>query len=187
ANRNGWLIYTGGVWAMSALDYWIRPRIELVESTPTRLTVDVPEVSRVGALWRSLLVPGAGQEFANHRTRSTVWLGTVLFSAAGFVYADYRENRESHELEVAEDAAANAAPGDLDEALIRVEQEQRDLSASRDLRTGFAIATAAFYALNLADASVMWLSLPHPKQPKVASVYPIISPDLTGAAVHLRF
>jgi hypothetical protein len=187
AHRNGWLIYSGGVWAMSALDYWIRPRLELVESTPTRLTVDVPQVTRVGALWRSLLVPGAGQEFANHRTRSTVWLGTVLFSAAGFVYADYRVNRESHELDVAEQAAAGAAPGNLEQALLRVEQEERDLSASRDLRTGFAIATAGFYALNLADAAVMWLSLPHPTQPKVAVVQPIVSPEMTGAAVHLRF
>lgn len=187
ANRNGWLIYTGGVWAMSALDYWIRPRLELVESTPTRLTVDVPQTSRVGALWRSLIVPGAGQEFANHRTRSTVWLGTVLFSAAGFVYADYRVNREEGEVEFAEDAVDNAAPGDLDDAVLRLEQEQRDLDASRDLRNGFAIATVAFHALNLADAAVMWLSLPVPTRPKVAFVEPIVGPEMTGAALHVRF
>jgi hypothetical protein len=187
ANRNGWLIYSGGVWAMSALDYWIRPRLELVESTPTRLTVDVPQASRVGALWRSLLVPGAGQEFANHRTRSTVWLGTVLFSAAGFVYADYRVNREEGEVDFAEDAVDNAAPGDLDGAILRLEQEQRDLDASRDLRNGFAIAAVTFHALNLADAAVMRLSLPIPTRPKVAFVEPVAGPEMTGAVLHLRF
>lgn len=187
AHRNGWLIYTGGVWAMSALDYWIRPRLELVESTPTRLTVDVPQTTRLGALWRSLIVPGAGQEFANHRTRSTVWLGTVLFSAAGFVYADYRVNREEHEVDVVQDVVDNASPADLPDALLRLEQEQRDLDASKDLRTGFAIAALGFYALNLADASIMWLSLPVPTRPKVASVEPIVSPEMTGAALHLRF
>jgi hypothetical protein len=187
AHRNGWLIYTGGVWAMSALDYWIRPRINLVESTPTRLTVDVPRTTRVGAMWRSLLVPGAGQEFANHRTRSTVWLSTVLFSAAGFVYADYRVNRESDEVDFAQQAVDNAAPGDVDEALLRLEQENRDLDASQDLRTGFAIATASFHALNLVDATFMWLALPVPKGPKVATVEPIVGPEMTGAAVHLRF
>ena len=170
---------------MSALDYWIRPRISLVESTPTRLTVDVPQTSRVGAMWRSLLVPGAGQEFANHRTRSTVWLSTVLFSAAGFVYADYRVNRESDEVDFAQQAV-DAAPGDP-EALLRLEQENRDLEASRDLRTGFAIATASFHALNFVDATIMWLALPVPKGPKVATVEPIVGPEMTGAAVHLRF
>ncbi|HET9253451.1 MAG TPA: hypothetical protein VFP58_15160 [Candidatus Eisenbacteria bacterium] len=187
STRNAWLIYTGGVYAMSALDYWIRPRLELVENTSTRLTLDVPRATRVGAMWRSLIVPGAGQEFANHRTRSSVWLSTVLVSAAGYVVADYWVSRDEVDVKWAQIGVDTAPPAELEQALLELEQEQRDLDVSRDVRRAFGIATVGFHALNLIDASVMYLSLPIPSQPKTAMITPLVSPDLAGAAVHLRF
>ena len=187
STRNAWLIYTGGVYAMSALDYWIRPRLELVESTPTRLTLDVPKATRVGAMWRSLLIPGAGQEFANHRTRSSVWLGTVLVSAAGYVVADYWVSRDEVDVKWAQIGVDNAPPAGLDTALLELEQEERDLDVSRGVRRAFGIATLGFHALNLIDATIMYLALPVPTQPKTTSIEPLVSPELAGAVVHIRF
>lgn len=187
STRNAWLIYTGGVYAMSALDYWIRPRVELVENSTTRLTLDVPKATRAGAMWRSLLVPGAGQEFANHRTRSTIWLSTVLLSGAGYVVADYWVSRDEVDVKWAEIGVDTAPPAGLDQALLRLEQENRDLDVSRGVREAFGIAVVGFHALNLIDATIMYLSLPIPSQPKMATLEPLITPDLTGAAIHLRF
>ena len=187
STRNAWLIYTGGVYAMSALDYWIRPRLELVESTPTRLTLDVPQSTRVGAMWRSLLVPGAGQELANHRTRSTVWLSSVLVAGAGYVVADYWVSRDEVDVKWAQIGVDNASPAGLEQALLELEQEQRDLDVSRDVRRAFGIATIGFHALNLIDASIMYLSLPIPTQPKTAMISPLLSPDLAGASVTIQF
>jgi hypothetical protein len=187
STRNAWLIYTGGVYAMSALDYWIRPRIELVENTPTRLTLDVPKTTRAGAMWRSLLVPGSGQEFANHRTRSTIWLSTVLLSGAGYVVADYWVSRDEVDVKWAQIGVDTAPPAGLDQALLRLEQENRDLEVSEGVRKAFGIATLGFHALNLLDATIMYLSLPIPSQPKVATITPLVSPELAGAAIHLRF
>jgi hypothetical protein len=187
ATRNAWLIYTGGVYAMSALDYWIRPRVELVENTATRITLDVPKTSRAGAMWRSLLVPGAGQEFANHRTRSTIWLSTVLVSAAGFVVADYWVSRDEVDVKWAKIGVDTAPPAGLDQALLKLEQENRDLDVSRGVRNAFGIATIGFHALNLLDATIMYTSLPIPEHPKVATITPIVSPELAGAAVHITF
>ena len=172
---------------MSALDYWIRPRIELVENTATRMTVDVPKATRAGAMWRSLLVPGSGQEFANHRTRSSIWLSTVLVSAAGFVVADYWVSRDEVDVKWAQIGVDTAPPAGLDQALLKLEQENRDLDVSRGVRHAFGIATVGFHALNLIDATVMYLSLPIPDHPKVATIAPIVSPELAGAAVHLTF
>ena len=187
ATRNAWLIYTGGVYAMSALDYWIRPRIELAENTATRMTLDVPKATRGGAMWRSLFVPGAGQEFANHRTRSSIWLTTVLFSGAGYVVADYWVSRDEVDVKWAKIGVENAAPADLDKARLELEQENRDLDVSKGVRRAFGIATLGFHALNLMDASIMYLSLPIPTHPKTAMIEPLVSPEMAGAAVHVRF
>lgn len=187
STRNAWLIYTGGVYAMSALDYWIRPRVELVENTATRMTLDVPRTTRAGAMWRSLLVPGAGQEFANHRTRSTIWLSSVLVSAAGYVVADYWVSRDEVDVKWAQIGVDTAPPAGLDPALLKLEQENRDLDVSRGVRKAFGIATVGFHALNLLDATIMYLSLPIPEHPKVSAITPIVTPELAGAAIHLTF
>ncbi len=185
--RDAWLIYGGAVWGVSALDYWIRPRLDLSETTPTRLTLEVPKVSRVGAVWRSLLVPGAGQEFANHRTRSIVWLGAALLSGAGYVVADYRVQRDETNVKWAEIFVDSAGPSEVTIRELELERQRRDLQASEDLRRGFAIATASIYALNFIDALIMPLTLPVPTGPKVSSIRPILLPEAPGIAVSLRF
>jgi len=185
--RNVWLAYGGIVFGLSAMDYWIRPRVSLAETTPTRLTLDVPRATRAGALWRSMFVPGAGQEYGNHRTRSIVWLSAVLGSGAGYVVTDYRVRRDDTDLKFAQINLDNAGPSQVALAQQQLDQAQRSLQASRDIRTGFAIGTIAFYALNLFDASVMWLKLPEPDKPKVSSISPIMLPDGPGLAVTTRF
>jgi len=44
--RERWSIYAGGVWGLSALDYILRPRMRLLQSTPTQVTIGTPRVTR---------------------------------------------------------------------------------------------------------------------------------------------
>jgi len=185
--RNGWLIFTGGTWALSALDYWTRPRFDLAETTPSRLTLDVPTITRVGAVWRSLLIPGAGQDFSNHRTRGTIWLASVIAAGAGYVVTDYRVNRDETDVKWAKIAVDEAGPGTIDEKLLELEQQERDLSASQDARRGFAIAGITLYSLNLLDSMIMPLGYNPPKRAKVASIEPIVDPRMAGMSVNVRF
>jgi len=185
--RNGWLIFTGGTWALSALDYWTRPRFDLAETTPSRLTLDVPTITRVGAVWRSLLVPGAGQDFSNHRTRGTIWLASVIAAGAGYVVTDYRVNRDETDVKWAKIGVDGAGPGTIDEKLLELEQQERDLSASQDARRGFAIAGIPLYSLNLLDSMIMPLGYNPPKRAKVASIEPIVDPRMAGMSVNVRF
>jgi hypothetical protein len=185
--RNAWLIYGAAVWGTSALDYWIRPRLSLSETTPTRLTLRVPKAGRGSAIWRSLLVPGAGQESGNHRTRSIVWLSTVLLSGAGCVVADYRVLRDETELKWAKIQLANAGPSEQAQRQLESEQATRSVEASKDVLRGFVIATASLHALNLIDAMIMPLNMAAPDKPKVSSIVPIMLPDGPGVAVSLRF
>jgi len=187
ATRNAWLIYTGGVYAMSALDYWTRPRFDLAETTPSRLTLDVPTISRVGAVWRSIVVPGGGQDFSNHRTRGTIWLASVIAAGAGYVVTDYRVNRDRTDVKWAQIAVDEAGPGSIDEKLLELEQQNRDLAASEDARRGFAIAGITFYSLTLLDSMIMPLGYNPPKRAKVASLEPIIDTRMAGMSVNVRF
>jgi len=185
--RNAWFAYTAGLWGLSAIDYWIRPRLDLSETTPIRLTLDVPKVTRFGATWRSLLVPGAGQEFGSHRTRSIVWLGGVAIAAAGYVVADYRVRYDETKVKWTGIYVDSAGPTERPKLLLQLEQQRRDLEASKNVRRGFVIATASVYALNLIDAMIMPISPPEPKRPKVSSLDPIIGPEMTGLAMRFRF
>ncbi|HEX3112686.1 MAG TPA: hypothetical protein VHU20_05425 [Candidatus Eisenbacteria bacterium] len=185
--RNGWLIFTGGTWALSALDYWTRPRFDLAETTPSRLTLDVPTITRVGAVWRSLLIPGAGQDFSNHRSRGTIWLASVIAAGAGYVITDYRVNRDETDVKWAKIGVDEAGPGTIDEKLLELEQQERDLSASQDARRGFAIAGITLYSLNLLDSMIMPLGYNPPKRAKVASIEPIVDPRMAGMSVNVRF
>jgi hypothetical protein len=185
--RNGWLIFTGGTLALSALDYWTRPRFDLAETTPSRLTLDVPTITRVGAVWRSLLIPGAGQDFSNHRTRGTIWLASVIAAGAGYVVTDYRVNRDETDVKWAKIAVDDAGPGTIDQKLLELEQQERDLSASQDARRGFAIAGITLYSLNLLDSMIMPLGYNPPKRAKVASIEPIVDPRMAGMSVNVRF
>jgi len=185
--RNAWFIYGVAVWGTSAVDYWIRPRLSLTETTPTRLTLGVPRASRGGAVWRSLLIPGAGQEFGNHRTRSVLWLTAVLLSGAGYVVADYRVQRDATDLKWAGINLNNASPSEQAERLLKFEQAGRSLDVSKDIRRGFVLGTAAIHAVNLIDAMIMPLNLPAPSKPKVSSIVPLVLPNGPGVAVSLRF
>jgi len=185
--RNEWLAFTAAVWGMSAIDYWSRPRIDLSETTPIRLTLDVPKASRLGAVWRSLLIPGAGQEFGNHRTRSIVWLGATMIGGAGYVAANYLVDRGETEVKWTGIYVDSAGPTERPKLELQLEQQKRDLEASKNVRRGFIIATVSAYGLNLIDAMIMPLSPPEPKHAKVATLDPILEPGRTGLALNLRF
>lgn len=185
--RNGWLIFTAGTLALSALDYWTRPRFDLAETTPSRLTLDVPTVTRVGAVWRSLILPGGGQDLGNHRARGTVWLASIIAAGAGYVITDYRVNRDETDVKWAQIAVDDAGPGTIDQRLLELEQQERDLAASQDARRGFAIAGITLYSLNLLDAAIMPLGYNPPKRAKVASIEPIVDPRFAGMSLAVRF
>jgi hypothetical protein len=172
---------------MGALDYWTRPRFDLAETTPSRLTLDVPTITRLGAVWRSLLVPGGGQDYSNHRSRGTVWLATMVVAGAGFVVTDYRVNRDETDVKWARIAVDEAGPGTIDQKELELEQQRRDLAASEDARRGFVIAAASLYSLNLLDSFIMPLGYNPPKRAKVASIEPIVDPRFAGMSVNIRF
>ena len=185
--RDAWAIYGAAALGISALDYWTRPRFSLHESTPNHLTLDVPEVSRAGAIWRSLLVPGQGQEFGNHRTRSLVWLGGILLFGAGYVVADYKVNRDETDVKWSAIYVDSAGPSDVYQKELELEQQRRSLESSKDIRRGAAIAAASWYALNVIDAIIMPLTPPKQRPQKVATITPLITPRSAGMGISYRF
>jgi hypothetical protein len=80
-----------------------------------------------------------------------------------------------------------AGPGTIDQKLLELEQQRRDLAASEDARRGFVIAGATLYSLNLLDSFIMPLGYNPPKRAKVASIEPIVDPRFAGMSVNIRF
>ena len=185
--RDSWLIYGAVSLGLSAMDYWIRPRFSVHEATPNHLTLDVPHTNRGGAIWRSVLVPGAGQEYGNHRTRSIVWLGGVLLFGAGYVVADYKVHRDETDVKWARIYVDSAGPSEAYQRQLDLEQQERSLQSSEDIRQGAAILTAGWYALNIVDAIIMPLTPPRQKPQKLSMITPMVSPQSAGMRVTYRF
>jgi hypothetical protein len=184
--RNSWLIYTGAVWGVSALDYWIRPRFGMAGTAPTSLTLEVPKVTRGSVVWRSLLVAGAGQEYAGHRTRALIWLSGLLGSGAGYVVANYQVDYGKTQVQFAQQQVDSAGPSEEQDAQLQLEQAQSNLQASYDLRHGFAWAMIGFQALSLFDAAIMQIALPAPAESKISATIPI-TPDGPAVLVSYHF
>jgi hypothetical protein len=150
--RNRWLGYMGAVWALSALDYVERARVGLLEATPSRVTLGIPRVTRGGILWRSLLVPGAGQEYAGQRSRGLAWLSATLACGAAYVISDFEYERDLSRLSRGEENFAALDSTLKPTYLPALVELRKEADTSRKWRKGFATAAAGFYALNLLDA-----------------------------------
>lgn len=150
--RNRWLGYVGVVWAISVLDYAERARVSVLETTPARVTLGIPEVTRGGIFWRSLLVPGAGQEFAGQRGRGLAWLSATLACGAAYVISDFEHERDLSRLSRGEKDYAALDPTLQPTYLPALVDLRKEADASRKWRKSFATAAAGFYALNLLDA-----------------------------------
>lgn len=187
AYRNRWIGYVGAVWALSALDYASRARVHVLESTPTRVTLAIPKVTRGGMFWRSLLVPGAGQEFAGQRARGVGWLSATLACGAAYLIADFEHERDLSRLSRGEQNYAALDSTLKPTYLPALVELQKDADASQKWRKGFALATAGFYAVNLLDA----LTVPIRRddgtgEPRFTLSAPM-SPDRAALSLSYRF
>lgn len=185
--RQIWAAYVGGVWMMSALDYIVRARVDLIESTPTRITLGAPPVTRGSVVLRSILVPGAGQEFANRRTRSSFWLGGALASSAAWVVATDSHHRIETDLEQARANLAAASPSDEPAREAELAHFTVKESHSKELTRNLGYLALLVYGSNLIDAMIMPLHSPASPAPSRVSLSVPASPEGVQLAVNCRF
>lgn len=184
--RNRWLGYGAAVWAASAVDYWIRPRLEMRSTSSTSLTLTVPTVSRAGVVYRSLLVPGAGHEYANHRLRGLFWLTATFASAAGFVVAEGAVDRKQTGYNWSRVAVDSAGPVERVALLHRAQKALSDLQSVQDLRNSFRTTTLAIYAASVLDALLVPIT-PVPAEHRKISASMPLGPDRIGLALTYRY
>lgn len=185
--RNNWFTYGLAVWGVSAVDYWIRPRFELEDPTTSHVTLIVPRVSRASVAWRSILVPGAGQEYGNHSTRGLAWLGSFLAAGAAFTISDNAVQRNQTKLDWARVMVDSAGPSERPVRLRDVEVRQNDLQSSEDVRRGLRYAMVGIYLANVMDALLMPIRRPGAAEPpRVSAAFPV-SPEGAGVALTFRF
>lgn len=185
--RNRWLAYAGAVWAASALDYVVRGRVHVLESSPARVTLGIPRVTHGGMFWRSLLVPGAGQEFAGQRGRGLAWLSATLASGAAYVIADFEYERDRSRLDRGEENFAGLDSVLKPSFLPALTELRKDADESRKWRNAVAAVGAGFYTLNLLDA----LTAPIRRddgvgEPRLSLSAPV-APDRAALRISYRF
>jgi hypothetical protein len=186
--RGRWAIYTGAVWALSAIDNFARPRMDLLESSPNHVTLGTPRASRPGVVMRSVLVPGAGQDYVGRNMRGALWLGGTFLSGAAYLTADESHHRIQTKraraqalLLTATSSEAPARQADVDHF---TDLEKR----SRRLVDRLALTTLAVYAANVIDAGLTPVGSGSGRGKKVSLVAPIgIGPETAGLALTYRF
>lgn len=185
--RNAWLVYGASIWGMSAIDYWIRPRFAVQEATPSRLSLIIPVLDRQEVVTRSLIVPGAGQEFANHSTRGALWLAGVIAAGAGYTAAEATIHHKRADIAVNQVLADSSGPTDQLRYLREIEILESDVQSARDVRRGFLYGALGIYAANLIDALVLSIGPPPAKTPpRVSATFPI-GPKSAGVAITYRY
>ena len=185
-DRNHWLGYMGAVWGVSAVDHWFSPRIDVEPSTPDRVTLTAPALTRFGVGFRSLIVPGGGHEFAGRSGRGALWMGTVFAAAAGALVADHSVRHERRLLADATDAL-NAAPSGQKPALQQeVFRRSDDLQTAEDLRRGFEDAALILHGASILDALTMSLT-PQDGGPKRVSAVTRFGPGASELSLQIRF
>lgn len=182
--RNAWLIYGGAVWGMSALDYWMRPRFATHVIATDRISVEVPTLNRGKVVARSLFVPGAGQAYANHRTRSSLWLLGVLVAGAGYTVGEtmVADAQRDHDKNL---YLAGQNPTDSLLYLDRAATARDDLASAEDLRRKFGYGALGVYALNLLDAIA--LSLHQRVESAAIPISATFGPGETRVALRFRY
>ena len=182
-SRNAWLIYGGAVWGMSALDYWMRPRYTTHVMTPQQVSVTVPTLNRGKVVGRSMFVPGAGQTYANHRTRGALWLLGVLAAGAGYTVGETMVASAQHDID---ENLYRAGLNPSDSLYLdRVKAAKDDLASAEDLRRAFGYGGLGVYALNVLDA--ITLSLHHKTGAEPPPLSATFGPDGTRIAVRFRY
>jgi len=152
--RDRWAIYTGVVWALSAIDNITRPRMDVLESTPTRVRIGTPAASRAGVVVRSLLVPGAGQDYVGRSTRGALWLGGTFLSGAAFVTASESHHRIQTKRARAEALLSTATSSEAAERQAEVDHFTDLEKRSHKLVDRLALTTLAVYVANVIDAGL---------------------------------
>lgn len=186
--RNAWLLYGGSVWGVSAVDYWIRPRFTVQEATPSRLSLIVPTLGREEVVVRSLIIPGAGQEFANHGARGALWLAGLLAAGAGYTAAEAAVQHKRGDLAVNQALADSAGPTEQLQYARQSEILQNDIKSAQDARRGFGYGALALYVANIVDAMVLSIGPPPAKTPpRVSAAFPRVGKDGAGIAVTFRY
>ena len=185
--RDAWFAYGGAVWAASAFGYMTRPRFEMLEATPTRVSLGMKELSRYGSLWRSAVVPGAGQQYANQSGRGTFWVTAALAAGAGVVISNYYVDRRQTDVDWAEAAVDSAGPSEVIPLAQQAEVARYDLGSALDARRAFVAALTATWILNIIDAAVMPLGPPKPPKPSKVHASVPITPTKVGVELSYRF
>jgi hypothetical protein len=185
-SRDNWVRFGAATWGVSALDYMIRPRFDVREASPGRLALIAPTTGRGGALWRSLLVPGAGQEFAGHRSRGTLWLGAVLAAGAGVVIANGSVDQAQTKVDWTTTLIDSAGPSERVVLQRELEVRKNDLQEAVDARRGTGIALVAIWIANVLDAAIMTVAEPAAVPPRVEASSPF-GPNGPGVTLRYRF
>jgi hypothetical protein len=114
-----------------------------------------PKISRY-ALWRSMVLPGWGQQYSERKIKSNVIIGVQLASLASLVVSEYvyRNRYDEYKSELNNYQITSRNFATEAQAWQKLQKSHDDLHNARQTRYVCAAATAAIYLYNVLDSYV---------------------------------
>ncbi len=111
---------------------------------------------RTGAMWRSALLPGAGQWFAEHRTRGLLLTTAQVLAAAFTVYTHYEYEDKREAYNKARESYLNAITiSELESTRERVSDARDDWDNAAFMRDLAFVSVGSVYSINLLDVCIL--------------------------------
>jgi hypothetical protein len=151
-----------------------------------KLSIKLTPKSRYKALWRSMLVPGWGQAYSDHKTRGAI-IGLMQLGAGGvliYQHSKYTEALNDYNTALKNFQANQKNQEGQADLIAQVRARQADLNNAYDTRQRWLILTGLIYAYNLADALLFFPS--YRDRAMEVGLTLDRKPELRGSAVKLN-
>jgi len=156
SRRNLYLYSTIGVWAISMADAALfSPNFEVSAANENTLQIAMQQKSRGGAIGRSLLFPGLGQQYNGQDEKAFAIASVGIFGVAVALVQHEDVLQAESELDQITVRASNTPPGPERDALLeRAKRQAAERDNQADHRLWALVGLGTYWGLSLLDTAL---------------------------------
>jgi len=165
-----------------------RSTVYFSEGQEAQVNITLRRKTPARAFFRSMIIPGWGQSYYGHKTKSMAFALGTMASALGYLLAkdDYDGKVETYNI-YKQALADTRRWSDLRHIETELRQAQREANDAETRMNALMIMAVGVYALNLIDTIVLFPEHTAYTEYKALTVVPDIKPDGAALSLAVRF